>query len=323
MPKVSVIIPTYNRSHLLSEAIQSIMEQTFRDFEVIVVDDGSTDNTAEVVSAFPVKYYYQENQGVSFAYNQGFKLSCGEYIVFLDSDDVLLGRALEKGVTVLDNHPEVGFSYGQAYMIDENGSTYRVKKSSFLDKSTIVDSKEQIRELLFFNRIPSPTVMVRRRCFEEAGGFYEELSIAEDHHLYIRLAKRHQVAYIAEPLIKCRIHPNGLHLEANHKTAEKAWRLILHEVFDDPELAPEFEPLKSRAYAHFYRMIGGYAYGKDMKLTRQYLMKSIMIYPKILLYSNRPYYIAYKYVTSLIPYKIWQAVRDLKRHLLNTKTYRE
>lgn len=322
MPKVSVIIPTYNGAKFLPETIESVLTQTYKDFETIIVDDGSTDNTSEIVSAFPVKYYHQENQGVSVARNRGFRLSCGEYIVFLDSDDVFLEWALEKSVQALDKHPEAGFSYGQAYMMDKNGSVYRVRKSSFLDKSTVVDSQEQTTELLFLQRITTSTVMVRRHCFDEVGGFHEELRNFQDHHLFIRLSKRYHAAYIAEPLIRYRVHPEAQHLKADYKIAEKAWLLIPGEVFDDPESAPHFEFLKSRAYSHSYHRIAGYAYGKDMKLTRYYLRKAIRAYPKILFHSDSTS-IIYRYATSLLPNKIWHTMRDFKRYFLNSKTYRE
>ena len=105
MPKVSVIIPTYNQARFIAEAIESVLTQTFQDLEIIVIDDGSTDDTPEIVSRLPVKYLFQKNQGVSAAFNYGIKLSGGEYVAFLASDDVLLKDALQKGVDILDNQP--------------------------------------------------------------------------------------------------------------------------------------------------------------------------------------------------------------------------
>jgi glycosyltransferase involved in cell wall biosynthesis len=322
VPKVSVVIPTYNCAHFLGEAIQSVLDQTFQDFEIIVIDDGSTDNTPEVASAFPVRYLHQENQGVSATNNRGIELSRGEYILSLDSDDVLLKDALEKGVEVLDRHPEVGFSYGQAYMMDENGHIFRVRKSSFLEGSAIVDSKEQVRELLFFNRITTSTVMMRRHCLDEVGGFHEELTNFEDHHLFIRLAKRYPVAYIAEPLVKYRVHPSQLHKSVNPKVAERAFLLMLQEVFEDPDLAPHLQPWKSQAYSHSYRRIARYAYGSDMRLARHYFRKALRVYPQIMLQRDG-LFIAYKYATSLLPKRLRLALRDLKWRFLGSKRLRE
>jgi glycosyltransferase involved in cell wall biosynthesis len=322
MPKVSVVIPTYNQASFIDETIRSVLNQTFQDFEIIVIDDGSTDNTPEVISALPVRYFRQENQGCSAARNHGIKLSSGEYIAFLDSDDVLMENALEKGVDVLDRHPEVGFSYGQAYMMDENGRIHRVRKSSFLDSSTIVDGTEQIRELLFFNRIPMSTLMVRRHCLDDVGGFNEELKNFEDRHICIRLAKRYSAAYIAEPLVKYRVHPNQIHKSVNHRLAEKAHLLILREIFEDPDTAPHFHYLKSRAYSYCYYRIARYAYGKDMRLARHYLRKAIWVYPQIMLCRDG-LFSAYKYATSLLPGSLRLALRKLKWHLLDSRRLRE
>ena len=134
MPKVSVVMPAYNYGRFLGEAIQSVLDQTFQDFELIVVDDGSTDNTKEVIGSFTdrrIKYIYQQNRGVSTALNVGISASRGEYIALLDADDIWLPHNLEKGVEVLDEHAEVGFSYGQAYLMDIEGRIYGLRESSF------------------------------------------------------------------------------------------------------------------------------------------------------------------------------------------------
>ncbi len=325
MPKVSVVIPAYNGAKFLAEAIESVLAQTYRDFEIIIVDDGSTDNTRQVVDIFKdscIKYIYQKNQGVSAARNRGIGLAGGEYIALLDADDIRLERSLEKQVAVLDENPGVGLVYGQLSMMDEGGKVYRTKGSSFMNRSGIVDKKEQIKELLFSCNIMPSAVLMRRSCFNEAGGFHGGLSIAEDRHLFLRLAKRYQVAYIAEPIVKYRLHPDSLHRHVDPDTAEKAYSLILREVFDDPALAPEFETWKSRAYASAYRKVAGYAYGHDMTKSRRYLRKVIKAYPGIV-FSGDGSAIAYRYVTSLIPGKMWPGLRDLKKHLLASKRYRE
>ena len=323
MPKVSVVIITYNQGQFIAEAIQSVLDQTLRDLEIIVIDDGSTDNTREVVSPFPVTYFHQENQGVCKAYNRGAALSTGEYIYFLDADDVALKDALEKEVKVLDSHPEVAFSYGQAYVMTEQGHVYRVRKSSILNSSAIVDGKEQIRELLFINRITSSTVLLRRRCFEEVGGFDERMgAISEDRHLYVRLCKRYPVAYIAEPLIKYRVHPEQTHKKVTYPVFEEAFSLILQEVFDDPAFSPEFQRLKKPAYSYTYRRVARYAYGKDMRVARNYMRKAFTVYPRIAL-QGEGLSLAYRYATSLLPDIMWQAADQLKKRFWDSKRVSE
>lgn len=323
MPKVSVVIPTYNREDLLPETIESVLAQTYKDFEIIVIDDGSTDNTREVISKFPIRYFYQENQGVSAALNNGAVLAQGEYVAFLGSDDIWLKDILEREVEVLDKNPDVGFVYSQMYLMDGDGTAFRVKESTFMNSSGIVDREEQLKELLFYCRmIPSATTM-RRNCFNEVGGFHTDLSFSEDYHLFVRLVKRFQVAFIAEPLVKHRLHRNQLHRNVPPKIAEKALLLILQEIYGEPGLALKFQPLKKRAYCHAYQKIAGYAYGQDMEMTRRYLKKALSIYPEISLQKDG-LYIVYKYLTSFLPGKLIQNLRIIKNRIMDySKKYRE
>ncbi|MEO6860501.1 MAG: glycosyltransferase family A protein, partial [Microcoleus sp.] len=127
---VSVVIPSYNSTQFLPEAIESVLEQSYPPFEVIVVDDGSTDETKEVCDRYPtVKYVYQNNQGVAAARNTGLRVSTGEYILFLDSDDCLLPEAIEIGVKHINALPEVGFVFGRYffYSIQPDG-LYKVEE---------------------------------------------------------------------------------------------------------------------------------------------------------------------------------------------------
>jgi cellulose synthase/poly-beta-1,6-N-acetylglucosamine synthase-like glycosyltransferase len=120
---VSVIIPCYNHAHFLEQAIESVRAQSYSDFEIIVVDDGSTDNTTEVVRRHSrVRYVYQENAGLSSARNTGLWHSHGEFLVFLDADDRLLRNALETGVSCMRKHPECAFVSGHCRIIDSNGA---------------------------------------------------------------------------------------------------------------------------------------------------------------------------------------------------------
>jgi glycosyltransferase involved in cell wall biosynthesis len=316
MPKVSVVIPTYNRAHLIGETIQSVLDQTFHDFEVIVIDDGSTDNTHEIVSKFPVEYFRQENRGPAAARNTGIKLSCGEYIAFLDSDDLFLRPALENGVKALDKYTEAGFSFGEALKMDEMGRIFGLDKSTFLQYSSLVDGKELIREILTTYRIRMGTVMIRRCCLDKVGGFNEEMrSIAEDLHLTVRLAKRYSAAYVAEPLMKWRMSPGSLSHNIDPKGAERAFLLILKEIFEDADINPYCKPWRNKAYATYYRFIAGYAYGKDMKLTRQYLGKALVVHPGSILHKDG-LSTTYMYAKSFLPSRLMLILRDLKSHSL-------
>jgi len=310
-----VVMSAYNYGHFIGEAIQSVLNQTFKDFELIVADDGSTDNTAEVVASFPgVKYLRQENRGPAAATNKGVTIAQGEYLAFLGADDMLLETALEKAAEMMDAHPDVGLVYGQAYMMDENGVIYRVRQSSFLQESTVIDGKQQIRELLFENRI-IPTFMVTRRCFDEVGGFHEELTaIAEDRHFCIRAAKKFSIGYIAEPIVKYRLHPHQMHRRVDPKLAETAFHLVLSEIYDDPEFAPHYQDVKSQAYARAYWRIAEYGFdnGRDLALARQYLRKAIKEYPRLMM-GRDGLLISYEYLASLLPRGMWLALQRVKR----------
>lgn len=319
MPKFSVVMSAYNYGHYISQAIQGVLDQTFKDFELIVVDDGSTDNTAEVVASFPgVKYFRQENKGPAAATNNGVTKAQGKYLAFAGADDILLPRALELAGEIMDAHPEVGLVYGQAYMMDENGQVYRIRGSSILHQSAVIDGMEQIKELLFENRI-IPSFMVPRRCFDAIGGFDEELrAIAEDRHFCIRAAKKFSIGYIAEPIVKYRLHLNQMHRRVDPKLAEVAFKLVLNEVYGDPNFAPHFQYLKRAAYSRNYRRIADYGlyYGRDLKLARQYLGKAVRAYPEIML-SRDGLSIVYDYAVSLLPKGMWQTMQGLKNRVQN------
>jgi glycosyltransferase involved in cell wall biosynthesis len=281
MTKVSVIIPAYNRAHLLPECLESVLAQSFQDFEIIVVDDGSTDNTHEIVSTFPAKYAWQENQGPPGARNRGIELAHGEYVAFLDSDDALLQDALEKGVEVLDKHPEAAFSHGQAYLMDENSRIYGLT-SPHLKYSSVRDGREEITDYLIFgNHVTSSTVMFRRSCLDEVGRCNPAFrSGSVDLDLWLRLAKRYAVAYIAEPLAKFRSHSGSFCGGRNLSEWEQTNSSILESIFNDVDLGPLFSHLRPIAYYRLYFALAARACTRgDTKTARYYLYKALKTRP--------------------------------------------
>ncbi|UCB42549.1 MAG: glycosyltransferase [Dehalococcoidales bacterium] len=281
MPTVSVVIPTYNRAHLLPETIQSVLNQSFRDFEVLVVDDGSTDNTAEVVSTFPVKYFHQTNQGAPTARNKGMELTQSKYIVFLDSDDALLENMLEREVEILDRYPAAGFIYGQAYLTNTEGTIFGLRKHRG-KRPEIREGWEELRELVFGCRIPSPTVMVRRSCLEEVGGYDPDFQFgSQDFELWVRLAKHYAVAYIPAPLAKYRVHYDTISGLRQINEIEKSQNLILESVFDDEKVGPVFASQRASAYAHLYYRLASHTFSnrRGANTARKYLFRAIRTHP--------------------------------------------
>ena len=203
-PIVSVIIPTFNRRKYIGEAIQSVLDQTFRDFEIMVNDDGSTDGTANVVKSFSddrVKYISQANRGRSNARNHAIGISTGQYIAFLDSDDLYLAGKLELQVAYLDKHPEVGMVYTSAYCMNEEGTllsdSYRANKSGWIYK-----------DIAFYVpvTITLPTVMIRREVLDRVGGFDEKMERFEDTDMWRRIAKEFPIGAIPDFTCKLRTH---------------------------------------------------------------------------------------------------------------------
>jgi len=284
MPKVSVIITAYNYGRFLGEAIRSVLDQTFPDFELIIVDDGSTDNTREVVDSFKdprIKYMYQENRGVAGAADTGLRAASGEYVLYLGADDILMTGTLEKEVEVLDRHPEVSFSYGQAYLMDERRHVFGLSKQC--KRSYIREGREEIKKaILSGNHVRASTIMSRRNCLREDGLFDEAFrSGSEDFDKWVRMARSHSVAYIAAPLLYYRFHTNNLCGKRQMAEVERSSSLILERLFNDPELGQLFSPLRPRAYFHLYLRLADYAHGRrDKKTSNEYLLRAVKMQPK-------------------------------------------
>lgn len=204
--KVSVIIPCYNQGMFLAEAIQSIIDQDYSDKEIIVVDDGSTDNTRDVVLRFKDKIMYirQDNKGVARARNIGIQASSGDYIAFLDADDVALPGRLKLEAEILDQFPEVGLVASDAYLINEMGHPIALKSSVSGAPRNHRDFRWETVEYC----ATTSTVMVRRKCFDVVGYFDERFKAAggEDWLAWVRIAHDFAMFYLDKPTIGYRIH---------------------------------------------------------------------------------------------------------------------
>jgi glycosyltransferase involved in cell wall biosynthesis len=195
-PCVSVIIPTFNRGWILKEAVDSVLGQTYTDFELIIVDDGSTDNTAQVLGTYqgPITVIRQENAGVSAARNRGIRKASGRLISFLDSDDFWLSGKLKRQVEFFESTPGAMICQTEETWI-RNGKRVNPKK------------RHQKESGIFFERslslcLVSPSaVMIRRDLFDAVGLFDESLPACEDYDLWLRIGDRYPVYLIDDPLI--------------------------------------------------------------------------------------------------------------------------
>ncbi|MFH1061305.1 MAG: glycosyltransferase family 2 protein [Candidatus Omnitrophota bacterium] len=198
-PQVSIIMPTYNRALLIPRAIKSILEQTYTDFEIIVIDDCSTDDTAHIIAGFNdlrIKYIYlSKHQGASFARNEGLKIAFGEFIAFADSDDVWLKEKLEKQVNVLATAPDdMGLVYSAVWKVAAR------KKIFFPSKGFGKKRSGYIHENLLFGNFVTIHVLIRRQCLAQVDMFDEKLPRLQDWDLWLRLSEKFKFFYIPEPL---------------------------------------------------------------------------------------------------------------------------
>jgi len=202
MKKVSVVIPAYNKADLTVKVVESVLNQTYKDIEIIVVDDGSSDNTAKLLEAYAgrIKYLYKENGGACSARNIGIKLATGEYIGLLDCDDLYLPQKIELSVEFLEKHPDFGFVHSAAYFIDDQDNVLRTfshRKSRRMGP--------RVKDLLLRDFICNSTVVVRKLCFEKVGFFDEEIFTPGDWDMWLRLAGNYKAGYINKPLVSYRV----------------------------------------------------------------------------------------------------------------------
>jgi glycosyltransferase involved in cell wall biosynthesis len=205
---VSVVIPCYNQAHFLGDAIESVLHQTHKDTEIIVVDDGSTDNTSEVAARYAqVRCIRQKNLGLPGARNTGLRESTGKFLVFLDSDDRLLPHALAAGLESLKAHPECAFVYGSYQLISADGSPIKTLQRPCIEQ-------DHYLALLQDNYITVPaSVMYRREVFDAVGNFNPSLRASEDYDLYLRITREHPIYCHGQMVAEYRQH--GANMSAN------------------------------------------------------------------------------------------------------------
>ena len=205
IPTISVILPTHNRGHSIARAIQSVLDQTYSNLELIVVDDGSTDNTEEIVNAYKdrrIRYIRHEvNRGAGAARNTGLKLSRGAFIAFQDSDDEWLPEKLQKQIDVyLHATPDIGVVYTDMYRISEMGKT-KYWKSPVIKKGRLINPKTLDYQT---QGLGIQSTLIRRDCFNIVGLFDENLPRWIDLELFIRLSKYYEFICIRDPLVRMR-----------------------------------------------------------------------------------------------------------------------
>lgn len=242
MPKVSIIIPAYNAMKYLPETVENVLQQTFKDYEVIIVNDGSSDEIVQWVTDLnhpQVVLVSQENQGLSGARNTGIQQAQGEYVALLDADDLWHPSKLEKQVQILDQCPKAGLVYTWTALIDEQGQpTGRFFKTE--------DEGNVWHKLITFNMVGCGSVpLIRRSCFDTVGLFDRNLkSFVEDWDLWLRMAPHYEFKVVKEPLVYYRQLTSSA--SRNWEAMETSYRIVIEKAFE--QVPANLQHLKAKSY---------------------------------------------------------------------------
>jgi glycosyltransferase involved in cell wall biosynthesis len=267
-PSVSVVIPTYNYAQFLSIAIDSALAQTCVPLEVIVVDDGSTDETPRVLERYrgQIQVIRKSNGGLAAARNSGVAASRGQWIAFLDSDDCWLPEKLDRQLARAALDSNVGLVHCGALEVDSEGQVVRERLDG-LEGAVAA-------EMLLFRRtvvlLAGSTMIVRRNVFDEVGGFDEHLRHSEDWDFCYRVALGHKIAFVKQALVRYRLHATNMH--KNVAAMEAAMMSAYQKAFSNAP--PELRRLRRRAYGRLHTVLAGsyFARGELSRFLRHALM---------------------------------------------------
>lgn len=303
-PLVSVIIPTYNYGRFIEATIESVVGQTCSDLEILVVDDASSDDTAEVVGAIPddrITYLRHEvNKGPSAARNTGLARASGIFVTCIDSDDTMKPRNLEVKTGVLQASPDVDVVFGNVEVVDEEGTTLGIGNRRREDE--LLPQPELLRRLLSGNPFHASATVVRRRAYDAAGTYREDLRHAEDWDLWLRMACFFSARYVAEPLVRHRLHPASLrNANVEEHLDLSSMETILDRLFEDyPEQLQGYDR-RSTYWANYFTTLHGKAgvlpapevlrlYGRGLrKYPRRFVRwEDVKLLGKVFLYGALP-----------------------------------
>lgn len=278
MPKVSVIIPTYNRCKYLNFAIQSVLHQTYANWELLVIDDGSSDDTSSVIQEYigkdkRIRSFRLKNGGVARARSVGIKEAKGEYVAFLDDDDYYLPHKLELQVNYLEKNPQHIFVYGQADYVDSQGNYIKT-----VPGNPVRTYGELIQESVIF----PTTIMVRRSAFEEFGYFRSSLKTCEDYDMWLRIARKYPFAFISEPVAKYRRHRNNVthRIHQVYSDENRVRKYLLQAAGSETERVLIRKAIKMSA-ERFYGMASQYMKTKDYEAALPFYLSAIWINPLV------------------------------------------
>jgi glycosyltransferase involved in cell wall biosynthesis len=261
MPLISVIIPAYNGEKTIRETIESVLNQSFKDFEILVINDGSQDATLDIINSikdFRLKVFSYSNAGQAVSRNRGFSQSSGEFIAFLDADDLWTPTKLEAQLKALQDNPQAAVAYSWSDFIDEKGQFLRGASRSTL--SGDVYAKLLLTDFLDNGSNP----LIRRQALIEVGGFDETLTPAEDWDMWLRLAARYHFVLVPAPHILYRLSANSE--SSNLLRMESACVRVIKSAFKQ---APDsLQHLKRHSFANIYKYLIFKCFDRSVKRSR-------------------------------------------------------
>ncbi|PPS43390.1 glycosyltransferase [Chroococcidiopsis sp. TS-821] len=297
MPKVTVIVPAYNAERTIVAAIASVQQQSFGDWELIVIDDGSCDRTVELLSRVQeprMQVYRYANAGVSVARNRGIARAQGEYIAFLDADDLWRQDKLECQVAALEQHANAAVAYSWTCVMNESATMIHPASPVWYEGN--VYSQLLVRNFLLCGSNP----LVRRHALERVGGFDATLTHGEDWELFVRLAKL--VEFVVVPAAQVFYRQSPTSASAQVALMETRLLAVIDSVF--AAAPPHLQSLKNQNLAHLYQYLTGLRLtqvtsAEDIKQIGQNLQLAVRLHPKILLSRTTQRYFAKWFLMQL------------------------
>lgn len=278
IPAISVIIPTRNRARYISEALASVFAQTFTDYEIILIDDGSTDGTRQILAPYiqqkKIQYVFQVPSGVSAARNRGISLARAPLVAFLDSDDLFLPTKLDKQMKLFVQHPKLGFVHCSFSKFEEQGKELGLRDTSRFSGWIYPGMLQEWSVLMAM-----PCMLMRTEVVREVGGFDESMVWAEDLDLWRRIAWRYAVDMVPEPLVRVRVHSSSTTFERG-KGAQGFERYLEKAFAEDPELSPIFKRrVRAKMAAKLGQNLLGEGGKQEMRQVRQHNLKALAAWP--------------------------------------------
>jgi glycosyltransferase involved in cell wall biosynthesis len=287
MPRVSIVLTCYNHLRHLKVAVDCIRAQTFKDYEIVALDDGSTDGTREWLTqlkqdepSLPLKLVFNhENLGTYGTLNKGIEVSRGEFVAVFNDDDVWAPEKLEKQVAMMDAHPEIGLVHTSGWFIDGDGNRLAVNPLGFEWPRT--GTGDVLLELIPYNKIIASSVLVRTECFEKVGKFNTSYFGSGDWEMWYRIAEKYHIGHIDEPLTLYRVH-SGSASHFKDKVMDDDWRIrewMLPRLMTYTDRGWDNSALR-RMVAHQYACAGSArVWMGDAKQGRRMYVESLKVMP--------------------------------------------